>query len=62
MVVEFTLSANGKASKLTVVQSDPPGVFDRSAISVVKHGRYSTTELVNRRPARARIKVRFTPG
>jgi TonB family protein len=62
VVVEFTLSANGKASNLTVVQADPPGVFDRAAITTVRHGRYSTTDLVNRRPARARIKVRFSAG
>jgi len=62
VVVEFTLSANGKPSNLSVVQSDPPGVFDRAAISLVRHGRYSTADLVNHRPARARIKLRFTPG
>lgn len=62
VVVEFTLSANGKASHVSVVQSDPPGVFDREAISAVRHGRYATGELVNHRPARARIKLRFTPG
>ncbi|HEX4049732.1 MAG TPA: energy transducer TonB [Steroidobacteraceae bacterium] len=62
VVVEFTLSANGKASNVTVVQSDRPGVFDREAISAVRHGRYSTSDLVNHQPARARIKLRFTPG
>jgi len=62
VVVEFTLSANGKASQARVVESDLPKNFDRQAISAVRDGRYSTRELVNRRPARARIKLRFTPG
>jgi TonB family protein len=62
VVVEFTLSANGKASRVTVVQSDLPREFDREAISAVQHGRYSTTDLVNRQPVRARIKLRFIPG
>jgi TonB family protein len=62
VVVEFTLSANGKASRATVVQSDLPRQFDREAISAVQHGRYSTTGLVNHQPTRARIKLRFIPG
>lgn len=59
VIVEFTLSANGSASDATVVQSDLPRVFDRAAISAVQHGRYSTQELVDGQPARARIKLRF---
>ncbi|HTT06839.1 MAG TPA: energy transducer TonB [Steroidobacteraceae bacterium] len=62
VVVEFTLSANGKASRVTVVQSDLPREFDREAISAVQHGRYSTSDLVNHQPVRARIKLRFIPG
>lgn len=62
VVVEFTLSANGKASRATVVQSDLPREFDREALSAVEHGRYSTTDLVNHQPVRARIKLRFIPG
>ena len=61
VIVEFTLSANGSASHASVVQSDLPRVFDRLAIGAVQHGRYSTAELVNGQPARARIKLHFKP-
>lgn len=59
VVLEFTLSANGSARNVTVVESDPPGVFELTAIRAVLRGRYSTDELVNRQPTRARIKLRF---
>ncbi len=61
VILEFTLSANGSARNVTVVQSDtpPPGVFELTAIRAVIHGRYSTGELVNGQPTRARIKLRF---
>lgn len=61
VIVEFTLSAKGLARDATVVQSDPPGLFDHAAIRAVQHGHYSTAELVNGQPARARIKLRFIP-
>ncbi len=59
LIVEFTLAANGTATHATVVQSDLPHVFDRAAIYAVQGGRYSTRELVDGRPARARIKLNF---
>ncbi len=59
VIVEFTLSAKGLASDVTVVQSDPPGVFDRAAVSAVQRGRYSTDALADGQAARARIKLRF---
>jgi TonB family protein len=59
VIVEFTLRASGLASDVKVVRSDPPGLFDRAAISAVQHGHFSTDELINGRPARARIKLRF---
>ncbi len=57
VIVEFTLSAKGGASDATVVESDPPGMFDRAAITAVKRGRYSTGDLVNRQPERARLET-----
>ena len=59
VIVEFTLRASGLASDVTVVRSNPPGMFDRAAISAVQHGHFSTAELINGRSARARIKLRF---
>lgn len=59
VIVEFTLRASGSASDVKVVQSNPPGIFDRAAISAVQRGHFSTHELINGRPARARIKLRF---
>jgi len=60
VTVEFTLSPNGAASDVVVVQSDLPGVFAREAIRAVQHGRFSTHELVKGQSARARIKLRFS--
>jgi TonB family protein len=60
VTVEFTLTAKGTASDVTVVQSNLPELFERAAITAVQHGRYSTRELVNGKPVRARIKLRFT--
>ena len=61
VIVEFTLELNGSASDAAVVQSDPPGVFDRAAIEAVQRGRYSTTRL-HGEPTRARILLRFKPN
>jgi TonB family protein len=62
MIVEFTLSAKGSASDVTVVHSDLPRSFDRDAIRAVRRGRYSTRELPDGRAVRARIKLTFNTG
>jgi TonB family protein len=60
VVVEFTLRADGRAADIAVVESQPKGVFDRSAIDGVAKGRFDTSALgPERKPQRARIRMSF---
>jgi protein TonB len=60
VVVEFTLKPDGRATDLRVVESQPAGVFDKSALSGVASGRFDTSALgPDRKPRRARIRVSF---
>ena len=61
VVVEFTLHANGTASDAVVIEANPRGVFDRSALSAVRRGRYDTRPLAGAPTQRARISLHFKP-
>ena len=49
VTVQFTVDARGETRDIRVVEANPPGVFDRAAISAVKHWRYAPV-LVNGAP------------
>jgi TonB family protein len=60
VIVEFTLRPDGRAADIAVVESQPTGVFDKSAIDGVARGRFDTSALgPERRPQRARIRMSF---
>ena len=40
VLLEFTISPNGKAMNPVVIDSDPAGIFDRSAINAVQKWKY----------------------
>ncbi len=61
MIVEFTLHANGTASDPVVIEATPRGVFDRVAVTAVRHGRYDTSALAGASTRRARISLHFKP-
>ena len=54
------LRADGRAYDAKVVESQPAGVFDRSALAGVAGGRFDTSGLgPDRKPQRARIRLSF---
>jgi TonB family protein len=62
VVVEFTLRADGSATDVAVVESTPPGTFDKVATAAVARGRFDTSPLgQGKQPKRARIKLSFRP-
>jgi TonB family protein len=60
VIVEFTLTADGRATDIVAVESEPKGVFDKSATDSVARGRFDTSNLgPERKPQRARIRLSF---
>lgn len=60
VVVEFMLHADGRAHDARVVESEPAGVFDKSALAGVAGGRFDTGALgADRQPQRARLRLSF---
>jgi TonB family protein len=62
VVVEFMLQPDGRPAQPTIIESDPPRVFDAAAIDAVMSGRYDTSKLVNNTPRRARVRLSFRPS
>ncbi len=63
VIVEFTLNANGKATVIGIVESQPAGVFDKAATDAVSRGRFDTSVLgADKKPARARLRLSFKPS
>ena len=63
VVVEFTLNADGSATNVHAVESQPQRVFDRSAINAVSRGRFDTHVLgADKQPRIARVRLTFKPS
>lgn len=62
VVVEFTLQPNGRAKDITVVQTDLPAIFSRTAINAVARGRFTTRDPSSSQAQRARLRLRFEPA
>lgn len=60
VVVEFTVRADGSVADISVVASDPPGVFDRAAVAAVSAYRFDAGSA----PATIRrtLEFRLQPG
>jgi TonB family protein len=59
--LEFVVDRNGRPRDLEVVQAEPPGRFDASALAAVAQYRYVPFERDGARyERRARLRVRFT--
>jgi protein TonB len=56
--VAFTVSRDGSVSDATVVHSDPPDVFNHSAITAVRRWKYEP-KTVNGVPVDARVQLRL---
>jgi protein TonB len=61
VIVEFTLQPDGRASNASVVEAQPAKYFEANAVSAVLHGRFDTSQLIDKQPRRARIKLSFKP-
>ena len=60
VIVEFTLSTDGRAGNSRVVESSPPAVFDGAALQAVRRGRFDTSALgVPGKPRLARLRISF---
>jgi TonB family protein len=60
VIVEFTLGADGKASKPVVIESTPAKTFDAAAIAAVLGGKFDAKPLApSNQPQRARLRVTF---
>ncbi|HMD59224.1 MAG TPA: energy transducer TonB, partial [Steroidobacteraceae bacterium] len=60
VIIEFTLGADGKATKPTVIESTPAKAFDDAAIAAVLGGRFDAQSLApSNQPQRARLRVTF---
>jgi TonB family protein len=60
VIVEFTLGADGKATKPTVIESTPTRVFDSAATAAVLGGKFDAQPLApSNQPQRARLRVTF---
>ena len=57
VTLDFTVGVKGDTSDVRVTDSSPPGVFDKAAVSAVKHWRY---EPVKSNGAAVEIPVRTT--
>lgn len=62
VVVEFTINAIGRVEDATVVASNPPRIFDQSALQAIMRWRFKP-ELRDGKPVarRARQRFEFTP-
>ncbi len=59
-VVEFSLSPDGSTRDLVVVESEPPGIFDRSCLRSIRRQRYPSPAESGIEPdARLRRECRF---
>jgi len=60
VIIEFTLGADGKATKPTVIESTPAKAFDDAAIDAVLGGKFDAQPLApSNQPQRARLRVTF---
>lgn len=62
VIVEFMLSADGRAANPRVVDSNPASIFDSAALQAVRRGRFDASVLGNPpQPRRARLRISFKP-
>ena len=57
VLIEFSVTPQGKPDQFTIVESEPPGVFDEAALSALRQFRYCTTHVEY--PARMKVKMPF---
>jgi len=63
VVVEFLLNPDGSAKNVHVVEAQPQGIFDRSAMNAVARGRFDIASLgPEKQPRIARIRLSFKPS
>ena len=62
VIVKYVVDPDGRPQQVSVVKSTPPGVFDRAAISAVKHWRYAPVVVDGKAVSvPANIVIRFDP-
>jgi TonB family protein len=60
--LEFTVTPTGEVSDIKIQASDPPGVFERAAITALSQSRYQPVQRDGVAIAqRARVRLRFKP-
>lgn len=60
VLLEFTISPIGQAMNPIVIDADPPGIFDRSAINAVKKWKYRPKTEEGRAVARPGVRQMIT--
>ncbi len=59
VTLEFSIRADGRASDVAVIDTQPKGVFDRAAIEAIQHGRFDASVQTAHPDERARLKLTF---
>ena len=58
--VMFTINSKGRVRDIEVIESEPPGVFDKSTFRALKRFRYKPTEINSeRQPDRVEFTMHF---
>lgn len=56
VTLQFTVSTSGEPRDIRVVEATPPGVFDRAAMSAIRHWRYAPT-VINGTPVEVPVRT-----
>ena len=60
VVLDFVITAQGRAEEVSVVDSDPPRVFDAAAREAIRQWRFvPTSDNPARAPVRVRLEIKF---
>jgi TonB family protein len=62
VIVDFLLQPDGRPTQPTVVESNPPKVFDQAAIDAVMSGKFDTSKLTDKQAKHARVRLSFKPN
>lgn len=56
VTLQFTVSTSGEPRDVRVIEATPPGVFDRAAMSAIRHWRYAPT-IINGTPVEVPVRT-----
>ncbi|WP_281645111.1 energy transducer TonB [Parendozoicomonas sp. Alg238-R29] len=60
--IRFTITANGSVEDMEIIDAQPSGIFEKSALKALKHYKFKPREINGKKVARkARQRLRFQP-